>query len=146
MGQTAPPTHIDFNQLPSDPSLYPSPAAAARDALCRDRVRDTSHHNGRESHATASSAASDTKTSSDNEASRWFGAIRDGKLIPIESFLKEHPHVLDYLTMTPPRFHPLMAEQASACLGTDIRGMDGLQVAIMVYKSACVLSTLGIGF
>ncbi|KAJ1677607.1 hypothetical protein EV182_005820 [Spiromyces aspiralis] len=50
--------------------------------------------------------------------------------------LKEYPVVMSFRNPKPTPFHPILGDSPSSVLGTDTRGMDGLQVAIMEYKTA----------
>ena len=94
-----------------------------------------------------STSASEARSASDSSdistSSRWFSAIHEGKLIPIESFLKENPEVMELRSISPTPFHHMIVRLASNTLGTDTTAMDGLQIAIMEYKNAYARWRLG---
>ncbi|KAJ1913282.1 Bud site selection protein bud4 [Mycoemilia scoparia] len=140
------PTHIDFQKPSSLPSSTNKPPDQSIAASNPHQNRNSMY--SEESYTTTTSEAQ--SGSSDHHQhheatvkARWFSAIRDGKLIPIESMLKEHPNVMDLQCSDPTPFHSMLQMLASDSLGNDTTNMDGLQIAIMEYKNAYARWRLG---
>ncbi|KAJ1919970.1 Bud site selection protein bud4 [Mycoemilia scoparia] len=138
------PTHIDFHKPPPAPPTKDHDASSQHNqsSVYSDEYISTAS----EITASARGSSNDNREQQSSEqtiSARWFSAIRDGKLIPVESMLKEQPDVMDLLCSDPTPFHSMLQMMASDSLGNDTTNMDGLQVAIMEYKNAYARWRLG---
>ncbi|KAJ1672840.1 hypothetical protein EV182_006388, partial [Spiromyces aspiralis] len=87
-GQRAP-SHIDFNLPPQTGTESPAQVAVA--VLGGEKPNNNSGDSEHDDSEHEDSNSSSGGSNPDVLASRWFTAIKEGKLIPIESMLKEYP-------------------------------------------------------